>query len=70
MPIDQLTFHFTVLKGPPEEEFSTGAVVDGLFLEGARWSIADQRLEEALPRRLHDNMPPVSLKIRYPLAPF
>lgn len=37
-----------------------GAYIRGLFLEGARWDFQKNRLEEALPRRLHENMPPVS----------
>lgn len=36
-----------------------GAYIRGLFLEGACWDPANNRLDEALPRRLHENMPPV-----------
>lgn len=36
-----------------------GTYIKGLFLEGARWDISNNRLEEALPRRLHENLPPV-----------
>ena len=36
-----------------------GTYIRGLYLEGARWDTANNRLEEALPRRLHENMLPV-----------
>ena len=39
---------------PPE-----GVYVKGIFLEGAKWDHANQCLEEAPPRKLTDNMPPV-----------
>lgn len=40
----------------------SGAYIRGFFLEGARWDFQNNRLEEALPRRLHENMPPVGTK--------
>ncbi|KAA0191408.1 hypothetical protein HAZT_HAZT007384 [Hyalella azteca] len=60
--IDQLEFSFTILKEAPQADVSTGAVINGLFLEGARWCPELQRLEEALPRKLHDTLPPVWLQ--------
>lgn len=44
-------------EGTPSPK--AGTYIRGLFLEGARWDIPNNRLEEALPRRLHENMPPV-----------
>ncbi|KAF2360955.1 Dynein heavy chain AAA module D4 [Trinorchestia longiramus] len=60
--IDELTFRYTVLKETPTEHFVTGAVIDGLYLEGARWCAETGHLEEALPRKLHDAMPPIWLE--------
>lgn len=63
LAIDQLAFHFKVLEvdeDSPSPE--VGTYIKGLFLEGARWDISNNRLEEALPRRLHENIPPIWLR--------
>ncbi|EAA13034.3 AGAP011441-PA [Anopheles gambiae str. PEST] len=58
IPIDMLTYDFDVLRernvGKAPED---GVLVDGLFLEGARWDVPNSRLEEQLPKMLVDTMP-------------
>lgn len=59
--IDRLSLHTEVLAArasaevaaPPED----GAYVDGLYLEGCRWSREAKQLEEARPKELHDKLP-------------
>ncbi|XP_037775624.1 dynein heavy chain 7, axonemal-like [Penaeus monodon] len=63
LAIDQLWFHFQVCdvdEASPAPD--VGTYIRGLYLEGARWDHSTDRLEEALPRRLHENMPPIWLK--------
>ncbi|KAK7077273.1 Dynein heavy chain 7, axonemal [Halocaridina rubra] len=63
LAIDLLAFHYQVCDvddDSPEPE--SGTYIRGLFLEGARWDSIKKHLEEALPRRLHENMPPIWLK--------
>ena len=47
--------------GDTDAETKTGAVIEGLYLEGARWDHQEGRLAESQPRQLHDVMPRVSL---------
>ncbi|XP_069175792.1 dynein axonemal heavy chain 7 isoform X4 [Procambarus clarkii] len=63
LAIDQLWFHFQVLE-VDEESLApvAGAYIKGLYLEGARWDFQNKRLDEALPRRLHEHMPPLWLQ--------
>ncbi|XP_042888674.1 dynein axonemal heavy chain 12-like, partial [Penaeus japonicus] len=63
LAIDQLWFHFKVCDVNEDSPApDVGTYIRGLFLEGARWDHSTARLEEALPRRLHENMPPIWLK--------
>jgi dynein heavy chain len=63
IPIDRLVFDFEVLSSKTMEiRPNEGQYVNGLFLEGARWSIETQSLEESLPRILYDSMPVIHLK--------
>lgn len=49
----------TSMSEPPED----GAYVNGLFLEGARWSSNIRALDESLPKILYSSLPIVSLNI-------
>ncbi|XP_063594554.1 LOW QUALITY PROTEIN: dynein axonemal heavy chain 7-like [Penaeus indicus] len=63
LAIDQLWFHFKVCDVDEDSPApDVGTYIRGLFLEGARWDHSTDRLEEALPRRLHENMPPIWLR--------
>ena len=60
--IDELTLDFQVLETTnavkaPEE----GVIVNGLYLEGARWSKEKKSLAESHPKILHDLMPAVKI---------
>ncbi|CAB0032367.1 unnamed protein product [Trichogramma brassicae] len=61
--IDLLDFDFQALpyfttQRPPDD----GVYVRGMFLAGARWDLKSMRLDEALPKQLHDQMPLVWIK--------
>ena len=66
VPIDLLEFDFAVQKiskpdevtGPPTD----GALVYGLFLDGARWDMDKMSLGEQHPKVLYDAMPMLWLK--------
>lgn len=65
IPIDILTFDFTVLKtmtalSTPKD----GVYVYGLFLEGARWLLEQGVLDEQIPKMLIDTMPVIHLSVR------
>ncbi|XP_014284130.1 dynein axonemal heavy chain 7 isoform X1 [Halyomorpha halys] len=58
IPIDLLAFDFKIMSEtdfdkPPDD----GVYVDGLFIEGARWNMEIQKLDESLPKVLFDKMP-------------
>lgn len=63
IPIDKLTFDFTILNtegmksAPPD-----GAYLFGLFTDGARWNRRLGKLEELFPKILYDVLPVVWLK--------
>ncbi|KAJ1537226.1 Dynein heavy chain 7, axonemal [Nowakowskiella sp. JEL0078] len=63
IPIDLLAFEFQVLPfktaGVRPDE---GQYVYGLYLEGARWDIAENSISESLPRVLYDTLPIIWLK--------
>lgn len=64
IPIDMLTFDFTVLKTMTVEKApEDGVHVYGLFLEGARWLLSECILEEQLPKTLIDTMPVIHLLV-------
>ncbi|KAL0226771.1 hypothetical protein P9112_014095 [Eukaryota sp. TZLM1-RC] len=65
VPVDALSFEFTVLTQSAEEitsHPSEGAYIRGLYLEGARWNREDSCLAEPLPMILFDEMPIVHFK--------
>lgn len=65
IPIDLLTFEYTVTKAKATANCrapSDGVLVNGLFIEGARWSNERRHLIEAAPRVLYDTMPVIWLK--------
>jgi dynein heavy chain len=65
-PIDTVDYDFSVLtpdemKSADEAKPEDGAVVHGLFLEGARWDVTDHVLAESNPRELYVTMPYIHL---------
>ncbi|KAJ8944985.1 hypothetical protein NQ318_010187 [Aromia moschata] len=58
IPIDKLTFDFTILKTESSEISPLdGAYVYGLFTDGARWDRRAGKLAELFPKILQDVMP-------------
>ena len=60
LPIDSLSFSFTVLDdvgGRPDD----GCHVHGLFLEGARWSPDHHALQPSKPKQLYSSLPTLHL---------
>ncbi|KAJ8974697.1 hypothetical protein NQ317_015226 [Molorchus minor] len=58
IPIDKLTFDFSILKMETSEiSPSDGAYIYGLFTDGARWDRAAGKLAELFPKILQDVMP-------------
>jgi dynein heavy chain len=57
LPIDQLTFKFTIIPSPPLVPPSEGCYVNGLFLQGARWSSEHCCLDSPLPKELFSSLP-------------
>merc|ERR1711871_451273 len=65
-PIDTVDYDFSVLtpdemKTADENKPEDGAIVHGLFLEGARWDAAEHVLAESNPRELYVTMPYIHL---------
>ena len=52
IPIDAITFNFSCLPPGSEEQAAPqdGAVVHGMFIEGARWDADAGQLAESLPK--------------------
>lgn len=64
IPIDTLTFDFDVGKIKTSDEAAIdGVYVNGLYLEGARWDIANGKLEEQYQKVLLDEMPLIHLVV-------
>jgi len=63
IPIDAITFNFSCLPPGSEEEAAPedGAVVHGMFIEGARWDADVGQLAESLPKVLFSAAPPMLL---------
>eukprot|EP00743_Colponemidia_sp_Colp-15_P013014 GILK01014977.1.p1 GENE.GILK01014977.1~~GILK01014977.1.p1 ORF type:complete len:804 (-),score=66.06 GILK01014977.1:148-2559(-) len=65
-PIDTIQFAFEMLpatENPSELPApKDGAILYGLFMEGARWSAADGSIVESNPKELYTNMPPIYFK--------
>lgn len=62
IPIDKLTFDFQVLiRDLPPGYVRDGAIVYGLFTDGARWDRQRNVLAELFPKVLHDEMPNIWL---------
>lgn len=58
IPIDQITFDFTVLKTEHMDEAPPdGVYVYGLYTDGARWDRNDGVIRELFPKVLQDYMP-------------
>lgn len=64
IPIDTITFNYACMPGhaadyssPPED----GALIHGMFVEGARWDAEAGRLEESLPKVLFSAAPLMKL---------
>ncbi|KAF5270064.1 hypothetical protein FQA39_LY08476 [Lamprigera yunnana] len=57
--IDTVRFGFEFLKERPTQKRDVGAVIYGLYLEGARWVMETMVLGESNPKELYTDMPPV-----------
>jgi dynein heavy chain len=69
IPIDELVFSFRVLPSPESRDVkegtakapAEGALVEGLYLQGARWDEDTAALAEAAPRELFSPLPTMHL---------
>jgi dynein heavy chain len=62
LPIDTISFGFEVLNKTPaeiKEAPEKGAIVYGMYMEGARWSIEDNSIMESRPKELYTDVPPI-----------
>lgn len=59
--VDSVAFRFSVLseEGREPVQRESGVIVNGLFLEGARWSASDGSLVESHAKELFTEMPPI-----------
>ncbi|XP_043194572.1 dynein axonemal heavy chain 12-like isoform X3 [Amphibalanus amphitrite] len=62
LPIDRLTFDFVYLAAEPAQTPDDGVLINGLFLDGARWDYDTGGLAEQLPKVLYYPLPIVWLK--------
>ena len=63
IPIDEIVFDFQFIKGEfPKEKPEDGAYVHGLYIEGAKWDLEEQILEESDPKTLFVKCPVILLK--------
>jgi len=62
IPIDLLSFTYTVLNDEPEAAASEGVYVHGVFLEGARYSKETAQLEECEAKVLFVSLPMLWLR--------
>lgn len=62
IPIDLLSFEYTVLQPSASSMRIDGVCVSGLFIEGAQWSMEKQHLIESTPRMLYNAMPIIWIK--------
>eukprot|EP00656_Telonema_subtile_P030869 TRINITY_DN3383_c0_g3_i1.p1 TRINITY_DN3383_c0_g3~~TRINITY_DN3383_c0_g3_i1.p1 ORF type:complete len:918 (+),score=176.42 TRINITY_DN3383_c0_g3_i1:112-2865(+) len=63
-PIDTIKFGFKVLRGTNAdvtERPAKGAIIYGIFMEGARWDPAEHSIVESRPKELFVSMPPILL---------
>ena len=60
IPIDVIKFTFEIAKQTKRVE--DGAIIKGLFLEGARWSKKQNQLAESHPKALYTQCPIIWLK--------
>lgn len=62
IPIDLLSFEYTILQPDVTSKPNDGVHVSGLFIEGAQWSVAKQYLVESTKRMLYNAMPIIWIK--------
>ena len=65
LPIDTITYGYGMYDDPVDsvtEAPSDGAYIYGLYLEGARWDMQTQQLEESRPKELFTDLPIVHLQ--------
>ncbi|RKP19768.1 dynein heavy chain, partial [Rozella allomycis CSF55] len=61
IPIDELSLDFELVYNVTEPP-TDGVYVNGLFLEGARWSKTKHCLAESYPKELYDALPTILFK--------
>ena len=62
VPIDQLSWEFTVLGDEEVLGSNQGVIIRGLYLEGASWDKKNSCLKEPKPMELITQLPPILFK--------
>ncbi|KAG2430891.1 hypothetical protein HXX76_009864 [Chlamydomonas incerta] len=64
IPIDTITFNYTCMEGHADDYKAApedGALISGMFVEGARWDPETAKLQESLPKVLFSPAPLIKL---------
>jgi len=61
-PIDEVECNFEIVKQANPEKPEDGVLIQGMFLEGARWSKKKGSLEESRPKRLFTDCPMIWIR--------
>jgi len=62
IPIDEIFFNFEVIAAPAPSRPADGILVNGMFLEGAKWDYGRKVLAESDPKVLYVDCPMIWLK--------